>query len=47
MMVNSKTELRIFPGALHGFIDFEGLPFMQEGWNTVQISSVLMAEFPW
>lgn len=35
MMVNSKTVLRIFPGALHGFIDFEGMPFMKEGWDTI------------
>jgi acetyl esterase/lipase len=35
MMVNSDTVLKVFPGALHGFIDFEGMPFMHEGWNAV------------
>lgn len=35
MMVNSETVLKVFPGALHGFIDFEGMPFMQEGWNAI------------
>lgn len=35
MMVNSKTVLRMFPGALHGFVDFEGMPMSQEGYDTI------------
>lgn len=35
MMVNPSTVLKIFPGALHGFVDFEGMPFMQEGWDAI------------
>jgi acetyl esterase/lipase len=35
MMVNSATVLKICPGALHGFVDFEGMPLMQEGWNSI------------
>lgn len=31
MMVTEKTVLKIFPGALHGFLDFEGMPFQEEG----------------
>jgi len=35
MMVNSETVLKVFPSALYGFIDFEGMPFMQAGWNAI------------
>jgi acetyl esterase/lipase len=35
MMVNSKTVLKMFPGALHGFVDFEGMPMLQEGYDTI------------
>lgn len=35
MMVNCATVLKIFPGALHGFVDFDGMPFLQDGWDTI------------
>jgi dienelactone hydrolase len=35
MMVNSKTKLDVYPGAFHGFMDFQGMPFAQDGWDSI------------
>jgi acetyl esterase/lipase len=35
MMVEASTVLKIFPGGLHGFVDFNGFPFMQDGWEAI------------
>ncbi|KAG0651030.1 Esterase, partial [Hyphodiscus hymeniophilus] len=35
MMVISESAFKVLPGALHGFVDFEGMPFMKEGWDTI------------
>lgn len=35
MMVNGKTKLDVYPGAFHGFVDFQGMPFGEEGWHSI------------
>lgn len=35
MIINTDTKLQIFPGAFHGFVDFPGMPFAQQGWDCI------------
>lgn len=35
MTVNNCTQVQLFPGAFHGFVDFPGMPFTQAGWDCI------------